>query len=197
LEREVSSRSFPVSDKPEHADLLRWRRARGLSAQPAVVIVSASLALPPLGPLVESGRTVYVATGEAAASSNMAMLRDQGVRVLCAGSGNRVEGRKLVEALARDSHFNIAMIGGGEMMNALLVDDVLDRLYLTLACRLLGGHSFDTLLTGPELESPMDFRLESLHYDAAKPDGSRVEQLFAIFDRRPEPQQRQPAAKVS
>ena len=132
---------------------------------------------------MESGRAVYVATGEAADPQRIATLESQGARVLRVGSGARVEGGKLVEALARDSHWNIAMIGGGEVLNALIVDDALDRLYLTLACRIVGGASFDTLLTGPVLERAAGFRLKALHYDAEGSDGSGVEQLFAILDR--------------
>jgi dihydrofolate reductase len=103
--------------------------------------------------------------------------------VLRVGDGTRVEGGKLIEALARESHWNIAMIGGGEILHALIVDDALDRLYLTLACRMLGGVSFDTLLTGSVLERAASFRLKALHYDAEGSEGSDVEQLFAIFDR--------------
>jgi len=180
----VSARSFPVSDKPEYADLVRWRGARGLPPQPAVVIVSASLDLPLLTPLVESGRPVYVATGSAADPLKAARIESEGVSVLRVGDGTRAEGRKLIEALARHAHRNIGVIGGGEIVNALVVDDVLDRLYLTLACRMLGGTSFDTLLTGPVLERAVGFRLEALHYDAQSAEPSDVEQLFAIFDRR-------------
>ncbi len=180
----VSDRSFPVSAEPEFADLLRWRRTRGLARQPAVVIVSESLELPPLGAAAESGRAVYLATGEAADERKLATVKSQGVRVLRVGSGAHVEGRKLIEALASESLSNIAMTGGGEMLNALLVDDVLDRLYLTLACRILGGATFDTLLTGPVLARAPGFTLKALHYDAEGSAGSEVEQLFAIFDRR-------------
>jgi hypothetical protein len=80
-------------------------------------------------------------------------------------------------------HRNIALIGGGETLDALVVDDVLDRLYLTFACRMLGGLSFDTLLTGPALPQAALFTLKALHYDAQGADRSNVEQLFAIFDR--------------
>lgn len=184
---EVSAQSFPVSDKPEYADLSRWRRARGLSPQPAIVIVSASLDLPPLNPLSESGRAVYVATGDAADPRKTAIVKSQGVRVLGVGSGVRVEGRPLIDALTRESHRNIAIIGGGQMLRALVADDALDRLYLTLACRILGGTSFDTLLTGATLPQAARFKLEALHYDAEGPEGSNVEQLFAIFDRSAPP----------
>jgi riboflavin biosynthesis pyrimidine reductase len=179
----VSARSFPIGDKPEYTDLLRWRAARGLVPQPAIVIVSASLDLPPLRSLADSGRTVYVATGEAADPQRVAAVQSQGVRVLGVGSGTRVEGRKLIEALAGESHLNIAMIGGGELLHALVADGALDRLYLTLACRLLGGTAFGTLLTGPQLGAPAGFRLQALHYDAAAEGGAAVDQLFAILDR--------------
>jgi riboflavin biosynthesis pyrimidine reductase len=178
----VATQSFPVSAKPDYADLVAWRSGRGLAPQPAVVIVTASLDLPPLRALVESNRAVYVATGSAANPRKAAAVEAQGVRVLRAGDGTRVEGAKLIDALAREAHRNIALIGGGEMLDALLLDDALDRLYLTVACRMLGGLAFDTLLTGPVLERAAELRLKALHYDAA---GARtdVEQLFAIFDR--------------
>jgi riboflavin biosynthesis pyrimidine reductase len=185
LSNGASARSFPVSTKPEYADLSRWRRTHGFSPQPAIVIVTASLELPPLGPLVESRRPVYVATGGAADRRKIKRVEAEGVRVLRVGEGKRVEGGRLIEALAREEHWNIVMIGGGEVLHALIADDVLDRLYLTLACRMLGGPAFDTLLTGPLLEPAARFRLKALHYDAAAAaEESDVEQLFAILDRR-------------
>ncbi len=183
LPNAVTGRSFPVSAKPEHADLLEWRRLQGLSPQPAVVIVTASLELPPLGGLAASGRPVYVATGDSADPGKSRRIESEGARVLRVGAGRRVEGRRLVEALGREGHWNVAMIGGGEVLNALLVDDVLDRLYLTLAARLLGGSAFDTLLMGPVLAPAARFTLEALHYDAGTADASDAEQLFALFDR--------------
>jgi riboflavin biosynthesis pyrimidine reductase len=178
----VTGRSFPVSDKPAYADLLEWRRMRGLTPQPAVVIVTATVDLPPLGQLVDSGRAVYVATGSRVAPRAISRVESQGARVLRVGEGTRAEGGRLVEALAQEARWKIAMIGGGEVLHSLLADDVLDRLYLTLACRLLGGLSFDTLLTGAVLEPATRFKLAALHYDAAS-GAADVEQLFAILDR--------------
>ena len=183
LPRGVTAASFPVSVKPEHGDLLQWRLANGLAPQPAIVIVTASLELPSLVPLIESGRSVYVATGNAADPRKVARIEADGVRVLRVGAGARAEGGRLSEALAQERHRTIAMLGGGEVLHALLVDDVLDRLYLTLACRMLGGLSFDTLLTGTVLEPAARFRLAGLHYDPADAEASDVEQLFAMLDR--------------
>jgi riboflavin biosynthesis pyrimidine reductase len=197
----VTARSFPVSVKPEHGDLVPWRLAHGLTPQPAIVIVTASLELPSLVPLVEAGRSVYVATGNAADPRKIARIEADGARVLRVGAGARAEGGRLIEALAQERHRTIAMLGGGEALHALVVDDVLDRLYLTLACRMLGGHPFDTLLTGPVLEPAARFRVAALHYDAASPEAmpggeaigagasgggaANIEQLFAVLDRPP------------
>jgi riboflavin biosynthesis pyrimidine reductase len=184
LPRGVTARSFPVGTKPEHADLLDWRRSQGLDPQPAVVIVTASVNLPPLGALVEARRRVYVATGSAADASAVASVEAQGVRVLRVGAGARVEGDALVATLAREGHLNVAMLSGGELLETLVAGDVLDRLYLTVACRLVGGTVFDTLFTGPALAHAKDFKLTALHYDAEAGAESAPAQLFAILDRR-------------
>lgn len=181
----VSERSFPISAKPAYADLREWRRAHGLAPQPAVVIVTASLDLPPLGRLAEAGRAVYVATGRAADARKVARVESQGVNVLRVGEGTRVEGGRLIEALAQRQLWKVAMISGGEVLHALLADNVLDRLYLTLACRMLGGLAFNTLLAGSVLEPAARFQLKALHYDAQAGAEAGVEQLFAIFDRPP------------
>lgn len=181
LPGEITGRSFPVSARPPYADLHAWRVAQGLPPQPAVVIVSASLQLPDLSELSASGRPVYVAAGRAADPRRVARLEGEGVRVLLAGSGARVEGGRLIDALAREQLCNIAMVSGGELLHTLAIDDVLDRLYLTVSCRLLGGFAFDTLVTGETLEGAPRFNLRALHYDAnAGSEGA--EQLFAIFD---------------
>jgi riboflavin biosynthesis pyrimidine reductase len=133
--------------------------------------------------LVESGRSVYVATGSAADPRKAAAVKSQGARVLDAGGGTRVEGRALIEALAREQLWNIALIAGGEIQHTLVVDNALDRLYLTVACSMLGGLSFDTLLTGPALDQAAPFTLKALHYDPHGAEKSNVEQLFAVFDR--------------
>lgn len=168
----------PVSEKPDFADLPSWREARGLPRQPAVAIVSASLDLPLAKGLMDGTRRVYVATGDAAEFDEVRALERQGARVLIAGRGRRVEGKRLVSALAGEGLVNIDMVAGPELLNTLLADDALNRLYLTQASRVLGGTAFDTLLKGHPLEPPADFTLRSLCLDTAG-----LEQSFAVYDR--------------
>lgn len=89
LPRGFSAASFPVSVEPEHGDLLEWRLAHGFAPQPAIVIVTASLELPSLVPLVESGRPVHVATGNAADPRTTARIEAEGVRVLRVGGDRK------------------------------------------------------------------------------------------------------------
>lgn len=178
----VAQDSLPVSDKPGFADLLEWRRARGLALQPAVAIVTGSLDVPIPEALLHLGRRIYIASGGAADASRIKTLTAQGVRVLKTGTGNRVEGRALIAALAHEGFGNIFMTAGSVLLNTLLSTGVLNRLYLTQACRILGGPVFETLYTGEELSPPADFKLRSLYYDAG--ESGAVEQLFSVFDYR-------------
>lgn len=174
--------SLPVSDKPEFTDLVEWRLSRGLAPQPAVAIVTASLNLPIPEALLQSGRPIYILTGAGADRRHVEAATSRGARVLAAGEGLRVQGKRLVAALLQEGFANIDMVAGAELLNTLLADDVLDRLYLTQACRILGGLSFDTLLKGRQLDPPASFKLRALFYDAAS--GGGIEQLFGVYDCR-------------
>lgn len=173
--------ALPVSGKPEFADLLAWRAARGLAPQPAVVILTRRLDVPIPDALLASGRAVYLATGVLPDRAQAARLAAAGVRVLAVGDATGVDGGRLVAALAGEGFGTIDMTAGGVLLHTLLAAGRLDRLYLTQACRLLGGGDFDTLLKGPELVPPPALRLRALHYDAASAGG--VEQLFLALAR--------------
>lgn len=175
--------TLPVSDRPEFADLHAWRRTRGLAPQPAVVILTRRVDVPIPDVLRRSGRRLYIATGVAPAPAEVARLAAGGVGVLTMGNGASVDGRALINALVREGFGTIHMTAGGALLRTLLDAQVLDRLYLTQACRVLGGVAFDTLLKGAQLDPPAAFKLHALHYDAAKPGG--VEQLFLALRREP------------
>ena len=65
-------------------------------------------------------------------------------------------------------------------MHLLLADGVLDRLYVTLAHRLLGGAPFAGMVEGPLLEPPVDLTLNTLYLDTVGFDG--VGQMFVSYD---------------
>jgi hypothetical protein len=68
----------------------------------------------------------------------------------------------------------------------MLRDGMLDRLYLTLAHRLLGGEHFHGLISGPELGPAGRLRLAALHchVQAGAGDGEWFAQFETIRAQR-------------
>lgn len=161
-------------------DLPRWRKKNGLSAQPSVVIASASLDFPMPESVVRADQRVLIATGRQAPPDRVEALRARGYPVIIAGDGAFVEGAPLVRELGRLGFRSVYLLAGPRMLSTTLRDGVLSRLYLTIVHRLMGGESFHTMATGPELGSAGRLRLSSLHYDASAPDG--MGQWFVRFD---------------
>jgi riboflavin biosynthesis pyrimidine reductase len=144
-------------------DLARWRTRRGLAPQPAIAIVSASLdfALPPS--LARHGQRVIVATTAAAPAERHERLTAQGCEILLAGGGRWVEAAPLVRALGARGFQSLFLLAGPRLLEAMLRAGRLDRLYLTLAHRLIGGERFHSLIGGAELGPAGQLRLAALH----------------------------------
>jgi riboflavin biosynthesis pyrimidine reductase len=172
----------PISPEPEYADLTAWRTRQGLRPQPALVVLSASLDVPLDTVLARSDRPVLVVTGEGADPQRVRFLEHAGVTVITAGSGRRVEGKALVKSLAGLGFRSVYAMAGPQVLETLIIDSMLDRLYLTHAHRLVGGKSYDTLLESGLLNPPADFVLHALHYDAHAYEGAG--QLFAVYGLR-------------
>lgn len=170
---------LPLSEEPQYADLAAWRQAQGLAPQPAVVIVSASLELPIIDAVSTPRRALFVATGSEADTARVQAIERQGIGVVFCGTGQRVQGRPLIEALQQRGLRTIYSTAGPEVLATLLADRVLDRLYLTQVHRVLGGEDYATLVKGSELFPPADFELHSFHYEA--PTEDRVGQLFGVY----------------
>jgi hypothetical protein len=66
------------------------------------------------------------------------------------------------------------------VFGTLLQARVVDRLYLTCACTLLGGYVFDTLTRCEPLVPAEGMQLASLYHDPHAPAGAG--QLFALFE---------------
>lgn len=174
--------SMPVSDDPIFADLLEWRVQQGLTPQPAVVVLSASLDLPLSQLRALKHRRVYVATGskDTVRASTVRDIEQCGARMLYSGDAGKVEGKQLVELLVEEGFRNIYSIAGPGVLETLLRARVLDRIYLTQVHRLIGGVSFDTLFEGHLLDPPADFNLHALYYDSH--GGDNCGQIFGIYE---------------
>ncbi len=169
-----------VGVQPGAEDLSQWREAQGLPAQPAVVIASASLDFP-LHPSLESGaQTVYIATGRGADAGRVREWQARGCRLLFAGEGASVQGAPLVAELDRLGFRSIYLVAGPRMLDTVVRERQLSRLYHTLTHQLVGGTDFHTLLPGPMLGEEGGLRMRSLHYDPDAPGGCG--QFFMQFE---------------
>lgn len=169
-----------IGQRPEHADLAAWRVAHGLTPQPAVVIASASLDFPLPDSLREHGQTCYIATGQKADPAKVDYWREQGCEVIFAGENQRVEGGPLVRALGERGLRSLYLIAGPDILDTMIRDGQLGRLFQTITHQLMGGLAFRTVSPGPEFGPGGHLKLRSLYYDPHSPDDTG--QWFAQFD---------------
>lgn len=169
-----------VYDEPRFADLGRWRAARGLSRYPDLAVVSGSLDFPIPSFLKQEGRQVVVITHGAANRERVARLEDAGARVVVAGE-SEVRGRTAIAALGELGYRTIYMATGPRVHHLLLADNALDRLYTTVAHRLLGGQPFSSLVEGDVLQPAIGLRLHQLYFDPHALDG--LGQQFVCYAR--------------
>ena len=161
-------------------DIARWRADRGMAAQPAVAIVSTSLDLSIPDSLTAHRQPVHVLTTATAPRDRIEALGEAGVEVVIAGSGPWVRGRDAVEALTGRGYLRLYLQTGPRMLEAVLRDGVLSRLYLTIGHRMVGGERFDTMLRGAMLGEAGAVRLGALYLDEAAE--GECGQLFACFE---------------
>lgn len=171
---------LPVGSQAEFDDIRAWRSQHGLEPQPDIVILSGSLAIPLAALEPYRTRRILVATGEQADQERIRVLEENGIEVLITGSGTRVEGHRLVERLGSMGYRSLYAIAGPGVFYTLIRAGVVDRLYLTVACQLLGGNIIDTLTSGELLSPAQGMHLVELHHDPHTPEGAG--QLFGIFE---------------
>lgn len=169
-----------VYDDPRFADLRDWRLARGLSPLPDLAVISASLDFPIPEALTRAGRSVVVLTTAETDQDRAQALKAQLGRVLVAGQ-ERVAGAPLVDQLGGLGYRLIYNATGPQVMHLLLADDRLDRLYMTVANRLLGGEPYATIVEGPLLAPAVGMRLRAAYLDPHGLEG--LGQMFLSYDR--------------
>jgi riboflavin biosynthesis pyrimidine reductase len=167
-------------DDPQFADLRGWRKSHGLPPQPDLAIISGSLDFPIPTVLTAGGRKVVVLTTADPDPGRVAEIEAQAGQVIVAGDDS-VQGDILVNRLAELGYRTIFSSAGPKILHLLSAGDVLDRLYLTHANRILGGQPFSSIMEGPLLEPPLNFTLHHIYLDLYALEGSG--QLFVSYDR--------------
>ncbi|MFI3157210.1 MAG: dihydrofolate reductase family protein [Methylococcaceae bacterium] len=162
--------------KQEH---IEWRRNNGLEPQPAVIIASASLSFPVHDSIKEHAQAVYIATGRNADPDRIRYWQNLGYPLLFTGEDQMVHGAPLIHALGGLGYRTIYLVAGPQMLDTVIREKQLSRLYLSMTHQLIGGEGFRTLLTGPTLGAVGNLTLEALYYEQGSPPGSG--QFFMQF----------------
>ena len=162
-------------DNDAFADLRSWRKNSGLPEHADLAILSASLDFEVPEVLQAGGRKALIFTTENADQIRIEALRPLVSQIIIVGR-ERVDGALLVDALGKLGYRLIYSAAGPQVLHMLLSAEVLDRLYLTITPRLLGGQKFVSILEGALLNPPASMRIESLYIDPTAFDGGG--QLF-------------------
>lgn len=162
-------------------DLAEWRRDRGLALHPACMVLTASLDLPLAALQTRAHSKIIVLTSARPDSTRIRAFEAAGVDVVTV-AGPRVTGDDVCRVATERGLVTLYSIGGPEVHHTLAASQRLDRLYLTLALRLIAGREFHTLLTGDTIAPPCSFDLHELYLDT--PAADRASYLYATLDRR-------------
>lgn len=166
-------------DDPAFADLRAWREEEGLTPQPDLAIISASLDFPIPPVLTANGRRVIVFTTANPDPTRAAEIEAEAGELHVAGESS-VSGEKMVRIMAELGYRVIYSAAGPKVLHLLLSGGVLNRLYLTQVGRLLGGSPFSTILEGDLLETAVDAQLYSVYHDSRALDS--LGQLLLTYD---------------
>jgi hypothetical protein len=99
--------------------------------------------------------------------------------LLFTGEGQMVQGAPLINALSGLGYKAIYLVAGPQMLDTVIREKRLSRLYLSMTHQLIGGKDFRTLLTGSMLGPEGNLLLEALYYEQDSPLGSG--QFFMQF----------------
>lgn len=170
---------FPLGSDRQFSDLHEWRAEHNLPEQPAVAVVSQSLDLPFEQIRQRVDRPVYILTGSEPNEVRLKQAKLAGIKVLQSGEGKLARGREMVDALVNEGFYSMYAIAGPKLLETLIAEQMLDRLYLTQVNRLLGGRDYDTLLETAPLDPPAEFALQALYLDQGKDEG--LSQTFGVY----------------
>lgn len=180
--RALAAGKFPDVLQVGADDLAAWRREHGLSPQPAIAVVSRSLDFELPDSLARNAQSVQILAPAGAPPDRVRAWQARGYAVIRAGPGMDVDGTALVDALGERGHARLCLMAGPQLLDTVIRDGALTRLYLTITHQILGGETFHTLTAGPLFGPAGRLRLHSLHYDAEAPENTG--QWFAAFDLR-------------
>ena len=169
-----------VGNAPGTDDLARWRAEQGFAGQPGVVVASATLDFKVPESLRDHEQRVTIVTVQSAPPDRIRGLEREGFEVIVTADANQVEAAPLAALVSELGYRSAYLVAGPRMLDTMLRQRRLGRLFLTITHQILGGERFATLASGAPLGTAGHLQLRTLYYDVALPEGAG--QWFAQFE---------------
>lgn len=136
-----------LKDDPLLTTRLKGRKGR----DPIRIVVDTHLRTPPGARIFETGSGMTViAVGEHAPKEAMDTMRKKGVKVVtCPVKGERVDLEALMDILGGMSLASLLLEGGATLMGSMLRAGLVDKFYLFMAPRIMGGGDGIPMASGP------------------------------------------------
>lgn len=134
---------------------LTTRLGRGKGRDPARIIVDTRLRVPDNARVMthDSAAPTILAVGEGADAERIEILKKNGIiPLICPVKRGRIDLAALLAELGRMSMTSIMVEGGGILMGSMIREGLVDKFYLFLAPKLLGGDDGIPMASGPGSE---------------------------------------------
>jgi riboflavin-specific deaminase-like protein len=141
-------RAYPKPLLTKGEKLLQQRKRKGMTEQPATVVVSASLSIPMQTEFMRARevRRIVFTLPQAPLTKRKKLLA-AGVELVIPARG-KISAAWIIKELAKRGFKKILLEGGGAL-NALFFEArLVDRIYLTLCPSILGGKASPTICEG-------------------------------------------------
>lgn len=123
---------------------------------PVRVIVDSNARTPLDSKVLDKSARTIIATTSNASSEKISALKNLGVEIIFAGSGERVDLKILMQALAEREITSVLVEGGGTINFSLLSAGLVDKVLAFVAPKIIGGKNSLTAVEGAGFEKLSD-----------------------------------------
>lgn len=129
--------------------------------KPTRIIADSKARIPPSSKLFEYKGDVVIAVGNSAPKNRKNDLKKKAI--ILETSTEKTNLNEVVEYLEKTDHTKLMVEGGGELNYSFLKENVIDKIIIYIAPKIIGGRSSPTLVDGDEeLPKDINIKLESI-----------------------------------
>jgi len=180
LEKGTLGNILQVGLQSGHEDLANWRNQQGLKAQPDIIILSKSLNFNLPETIKNYGQHTTIVTNKSADKSKINHFQKLGYEVIKTNLSGLISPIDVLNVAKKYNYKHLYLITGPAFFQSMLKSKLLNRLYITINHKVIGGKDFMTITSG--LEAGLNLKLKLLKMFHQEPNKVNQGQWFAEFD---------------